>query len=305
MIGPGETFFCNGGLNLGRHRFHCWKRGGHGFVDCRAAIKESCDVFFYETARRVGVDRIAAMARRLGLGEAPEVPLTAVRSGLMPTRDWKRAMRGEAWQVGDTFNTGIGQGFALATPLQLAVMTARIASGRAVSPRIIRAVNGAPEPVADAPLLGLSAANLALIREGMDAVVNERGGTARASRIHDAAGRMAGKTGTSQVRRITLAERARGVRRDEDLPWNRRNHALFVAYAPAQAPRYAAAVIVEHGGGGSKAAAPIARDVMMRALYGAEPPLEAFAPSEREEIERRREAPPAVGGGEGAERRRA
>jgi penicillin-binding protein 2 len=116
---------------------------------------------------------------------------------------------------------------------------------------------------------------------------------------------MAGKTGTSQVRRITLAERARGVRRDEDLPWNRRNHALFVCFAPVADPRYAVSVIVEHGGGGSKAAAPIARDVMMRALYGPEPPLEAFPPGEREEIERLREAPPALGGGEDEERRRA
>ena len=304
VVGPGETFFCNGGLNLGSHRFHCWKRGGHGFMDCRSAIKESCDVYFYEVARRVGVDRIAEMARRFGLGVEHGLPLTAERGGLMPTKAWKRATRGEAWQVGDTFNTGIGQGFTLATPLQLAVMSARLASGRGVAPRLIRAVNGRAEPLPDAADLGLSAASLDLIREGMDAVVNERGGTARRSRIHDAPGRMAGKTGTSQVRRITLAERARGVRRDEDLPWNRRNHALFVAYAPAQAPRYACSVIVEHGGGGSRAAAPIARDVMLRALYGPTPPLEAYPPAERDEIERERETPAPLGE-TGGDRRRA
>ena len=304
IIGPEETFFCNGGLNLGRHRFHCWKRGGHGWMDCRGALKESCDVFFYETARKVGVDRISAMANRLGLGVEHGLPVTAERGGLMPTKAWKRAMRGEPWQVGDTFNTGIGQGFTLATPLQLAVMTARIASGRAVSPRLIRAVGGAPEPVGTAEPLGLGALPLGLVREGMDAVVNERGGTARRSRIHEASGRMAGKTGTSQVRRITMAERARGVRTDADLPWNRRNHALFVAYAPAEAPRVALATVVEHGGGGSRAAAPIARDIMMRALWGSEPPLEAWPPSEREEIERERRAPPAADSA-GTERRRA
>ncbi len=306
VIGPEETVFCNGGTNLGSHRFHCWKRGGHGFMDCRSAIQESCDVYFYETARRVGVDAITAMANRLGLGVEHGLPITAERGGLMPTKAWKRATRGEAWQVGDTYNTGIGQGFTLATPLQLALMTARIASGRGVSPRLIRAVSGVPEPIAEAPSLGLGGFNLALVREGMDAVVNERGGTALRSRIHEASGRMAGKTGTSQVRRITMAERARGVRGDDDLPWNRRNHALFVGYAPVESPRYALATIVEHGGGGSRAAAPIARDVMMRALYGPLPPLEAYPPSEREEIEERRRPPAPIGEDTaGGERRRA
>ena len=296
---PGETVWCNGGYQLGNRRFHCWRRGGHGHMDCRDALKQSCDVYFYEMAKRVGVDAITAMSRRLGLGERPDIAQTARAEGLTPTRAWKQAVHGEAWQVGDTLNVGIGQGYMLTTPLQLAVMTARLASGRAVDPRLIRAVAGAPAAAADAPSLGLSPAALALMRDSMDAVMNERRGTAYKSRILDAAGRFAGKTGTSQVRRITMAERARGVFRNEDLPWNRRDHGLFVGYAPAQAPRYAISVVVEHGGGGSSAAAPIARDVMLRALYGAVPPLSAYPPAEREEIERQRAAPPPAAGGAG------
>jgi penicillin-binding protein 2 len=210
----------------------------------------------------------------------------------MPTRDWKRAARGEAWQAGDSYNFGIGQGFSLATPLQLAVMTARLASGHGVEPRLVRGLGGLDQHPAAAPSLGLRPENLALMRDSMVAVVNERGGTALGSRIHDETGAMAGKTGTSQVRRITPAERARGVLRDDQLPWNRRNHALFVGFAPAVTPRYAIATIVEHGGGGSRAAAPIARDVMMFALWGAEPPLAAFPPAQREEIRRAREGVP-------------
>lgn len=298
---PGETVFCNGGANLGSHRFHCWKRGGHGQADLHKALRESCDVYFYDMARRCGPDAIAAMARRLGLGVRHDLPVSAIREGLMPTREWKRGARNEAWQAGDSFNYGIGQGFSLATPLQLAVMTARLASGRAVTPRLIAAAQGVPVPVPQAEPLGLKPQHLALIREAMDAVVNERGGTAGRSRIWDDAGRMAGKTGTSQVRRITPAERARGVLRDDQLPWNRRNHALFVAFAPVAAPRYALATIVEHGGGGSAAAAPIARDVMMRAIWGAEPPLNAYPPAQREEIRRQREAPaPEAGSGAGS-----
>jgi penicillin-binding protein 2 len=281
---PGETVFCNGGTNLGRHRFHCWKRGGHGHMDCRSAIKESCDVYFYDLARRCGPDLIAETARRFGLGIRHDLPLTAIREGLMPTRQWKRANRDEGWQVGDSFNFGIGQGFSLATPLQLCVMSARLAAGRSVVPRLVRRIGGEAVGPPEAPELGISRSHLALVRDAMSAVMNEQGGTARGSRIHDPAGRMAGKTGTSQVRRITMAERARGVLRDDQLPWNRRNHALFVAFAPAEAPRYALATIVEHGGGGSRAAAPIARDVMMHALWGEEPPLSAYPPGERDAV---------------------
>jgi penicillin-binding protein 2 len=159
----------------------------------------------------------------------------------------------------------------------------------------VKAIGGVPVPVPEAPPLGIRPANLALVREAMNAVVNERGGTAMSSRIHDDTGLMAGKTGTSQVRRITVAERARGVLRDDQLPWNRRNHALFVGYAPSPAPRYAAATIVEHGGGGSRAAAPITRDVMMHAIWGEEPPIAAYPPAMRDEIRRARAAAQAAG----------
>jgi penicillin-binding protein 2 len=303
VVSPGERVFCNGGYQLGDRRFHCWKRGGHGMMDCRDAIKQSCDVYFYEVAKRVGVDAVSAMARRLGLGERHALPMTSIAAGLTPTREWKRAVHGEAWQQGDTLNIGIGQGFMLATPLQLAVMTARLASGTDVTPRLIREDAGPPT----APL-PLRPSFLALMRDAMDAVVNEQGGTARSSRIYDPATGMAGKTGTSQVRRITMAERARGVIRNADLPWNRRDHALFVGYAPVREPRYAIAVVVEHGGGGSSAAAPIARDVMLRALYGAEPPLIAYAPALRPEIERQRTPPtppPAAPSADGQPRSRA
>ncbi|MEL6267868.1 MAG: penicillin-binding transpeptidase domain-containing protein, partial [Pseudomonadota bacterium] len=262
-------------------RFHCWRRGGHGHMDLTASLEQSCDVYYYEVAKRTGIDRIAAMARRLGLGVGYELPNPALRTGLMPTRDWKQAARGESWQVGDTLNSGIGQGFVLATPLQLAVMTARIATGRMIEPRLVRARAGTPVPVGDVPDLGIDRRHLAMVRDGMDEVVNSRRGTARRSRIVDEAFRMAGKTGTSQVRNITAAERARGVFRNEDLPWERRDHALFVGYAPYEAPRYAVAVVVEHGGGGSKAAAPVARDVLMRAHYGAQVPPEAYPPGQR------------------------
>ncbi|MEO0360128.1 MAG: penicillin-binding protein 2 [Pseudomonadota bacterium] len=290
VVGPRETVFCNGRYKLGNRYFHCWRRGGHGHMHLRDSIKQSCDVYYYEVARRVGIDRIAEMARRFGLGVEPPIEMTAVRPGLMPTKAWKKRAREESWQVGDTFNAGIGQGFVLATPLQLAVMTARLAGdGRKVEPRLIRGVGGAAVEPPPAESLGVSPRHLAMVRDAMFAVSNERRGTAWRSRIADETMAIAGKTGTSQVRRITAAERARGVIRNEDLPWERRDHALFVAFAPYDRPKYAIAVIVEHGGGGSKAAAPIARDVMMRALYGPEPPLKAYPAAEREEIERKRE----------------
>ncbi|MEM6943566.1 MAG: penicillin-binding protein 2 [Pseudomonadota bacterium] len=283
VVGRGDTFFCNGGLKLGNRRFHCWKRGGHGHMNLVDSLEQSCDVYYYEVAKRVGIDRIAEMSLRLGLGQPFSLPNPAIKGGLIPTKDWKRATYDVGWQVGDTLNAGIGQGFVLATPLQLAVMTGRIATGRMVMPRLVRARGGSPIGV-DAPEdLGLAEQHLRAVRTGMFEVVNGRRGTARRSRIVDDSFTMAGKTGTSQVRNISAAERARGVFRNEDLPWHRRDHALFVGYAPAENPRYAVAVIVEHGGGGSKAAAPIARDVLMHAHYGPEPPRSAYAPGQAPE----------------------
>jgi penicillin-binding protein 2 len=293
VVDPAEKIFCNGRYTLGDRDFHCWRRGGHGQVDLDASLEQSCDVFYYEIARRVGVDAISDMAKRLGIGVQHDLPLPAVREGLAPTKEWKRRVHDQGWLIGDSLNAGIGQGFVLASPLQLAVMTARIASGRAISPRLVRGMGGAPLPDPVHPVLDINPAHLRLVREGMNSVVNSRSGTARKSRIEDPARRMAGKTGTSQVRRITKAERATGVIRNEDLPWERRDHALFVAFAPYDQPRYALSVVVEHGGGGSAAAAPIARDLMMRALWGGEPPIDAYPPEARGAVEEERAARPA------------
>ncbi|GIX10612.1 penicillin-binding protein 2 [Elioraea sp.] len=271
VVSPGERIFCAGVTELGDARFHCWKRGGHGWLDMREAIKQSCDCYFYEIAKRTGIDRIAAMANRFGLGLQPPIELPGARAGLIPTRAWKRATQGVAWQQGETLVHGIGQGFIQTTPLQLAVMTARLVNGgRAVEPHLTRAIGGVPAPggnAGDWPLIGVPEAHLRLMRDAMAGVVNERGGTAYASRLPAEIGaEMGGKTGTTQVRRITMAERERGLRRQQDLPYEWRHHALFVGFAPSQDPVYACAVIIEHGGGGSAAAAPVARDIMAETL---------------------------------------
>jgi penicillin-binding protein 2 len=276
VIKPRDRVSCSGHMSLGGSRFHCWRRGGHGPVDLRQAISQSCDVYFYELARRLGVDAISAMAERLGFGRILGIDLPGERPGLVPTRAWKRATLGSSWSQGETIIAGIGQGFVLATPLQLTVMTARIANGGlAVAPRLLRSYRTPDGRSHVAPIVLRASTfdpdHLRLIREGMDAVVN-RGGTAHAAAIRTAGREMAGKTGTSQVRRISAAERATRVRRNEELPWEQRDHALFIGYAPVHAPRYAVAVIVEHGGGGSKAAAPIARDILIAAQEMDRPP---------------------------------
>ena len=291
-ISPGDRVSCPGFTQLGNRRFHCWKHGGHGSVDLRKSLSQSCDCYYYEVARRTGADAIAAMAEKLGLGYRHDLPLPAVAAGLMPDRAWKKEARKESWTVGDSFNYGIGQGFTLASPLQLAVMAARVATGNEGVPRLVKAIGGR-EIVAEPPKsLGLDPKHLAAVQGGMFAVSNE--GTAYRSRIADPAMLMAGKTGTSQVRVITAAERARGVTKNEQLPWNRRDHALFICYAPYDAPRYALAQIVEHGGGGSAVAAPIARDILLYALHGGLPPLDAYPPEQRREIEERRARMPAA-----------
>ncbi|GBD41018.1 Peptidoglycan D,D-transpeptidase MrdA [bacterium HR39] len=266
-IGAHTEFFCPGHLELGNNRFHCWKSGGHGRIGLVQAIAQSCDVYFYEVARRVGIDAIAAMARRFGLGEPLGVDLPGERPGLVPTREWKQRRFGRPWQKGETVIAGIGQGFVLATPLQLAVMTARLCNGgRAVRPWFVRDRHPeAADPGGSAwPSLDIPRSHLEVVLRGMEEVVNGPQGTARSARLPGPV-RLAGKTGTSQVRRITRKERLAGLT-TEDLPWEERDHALFVCYAPADAPRYAVAVVVEHGGSGGRVAAPIARDIVQRTL---------------------------------------
>lgn len=277
-----ERVFCPGHMDVSGNLFHCWKRSGHGRVDLETALAESCDVYFYEMSQRCGIERINAMAERLGLGIRYDLPMTSVALGLNPSREWKKRARDADWRIGDTVNVSIGQGYVLTTPLQLAVMTARLASNRAVLPRLLR--DPLERAVPQAASLDLRPEWLEMVRRGMANVVNDRRGTAYSSRVVDPTMVMAGKTGTSQVFRITQAERDSGIRRQEDLPWNRRNHALFVNYAPLDNPKVAVAVIVEHGGGGSTAAAPIGRDILLAALNEGRPPLAAYPTSQRNRI---------------------
>jgi penicillin-binding protein 2 len=206
--GLDKTFsvFCTGSIRLGNHDFHCWKKGGHGHVDLHRGIQASCDVFFYETARRIGIDAIEDTAHKLGLGHATGIEIPGERSGVIPGRAWKQKTYGVAWQQGETLNTGIGQGYVLVTPLQLCTLAARIASGKAILPRIARVVGTAwqPRPVAEA--LPIKPEAFEIVRSGMNAVTNEPGGTAYSWRIPDPGFEMAGKTGTAQVRVISKEE---------------------------------------------------------------------------------------------------
>ncbi|WP_376871071.1 penicillin-binding protein 2 [Albirhodobacter sp. R86504] len=291
LITPGEKIRCPGYHEVGGTRFHCWKRAGHGPVNLVQSLEQSCDVYYYELSQRVGIEKMSEMARRLGCGIRHDIPMSAVAEGLAPTKEWKAERfandtsgQTKEWRIGDTVNASIGQGYVLASPLQLAVMTARIASGREVTPRLVRAIGDKDIPIEQFTELGIKPENLEAVRAGMNAVVNSAHGTAKGSRVEAAEWRMAGKTGTSQVRNISAAERARGVISNADLPWKRRDHALFVSYAPVHDPQYAIALVVEHGGGGSSVAAPLARDILLYALADGLPPLAAYPSSQRTRV---------------------
>ena len=278
------TVRCPGYLEIGGRRFHCWKTGGHGKVDLVAALGQSCDVYFYDVAQRVGIDKIAAMGQRLGLGQRHDLPMSAISEGNLPNKAWKEQKYQQEWRIGDTINAAIGQGYVLASPLQLAVMAARVATGLAVQPRLVREVGGKPVDRPDPLPLGIDTSKMVAVREGMAQVVNSQKGTSYAARIVNDAMLMAGKSGTSQVRNISAAERETGVVGNADLPWKQRDHALFVAYAPVEAPRYAVAVVVEHGGGGSSVAAPIARDALLRVLSGRLPNPDDYPANQKARI---------------------
>lgn len=284
-ITPEERVFCPGYYELGGRRFHCWRRGGHGTVNLAQALTESCDVFFYEVAQKVGIDKIAEVGRKLGLGQRHELPMSAVSEGVMPDKEWKKTKYKQEWRVGDTINASIGQGYVLTTPLELAVMTARLATGRAVTPRLIARVNEVPEPDQEMAQMGFEFSHIQAMRQGMFDVMNSERGTARSARIQDPLMQMAGKTGTAQVRNISALERSDGVITNDDLPWESRDHALFVGFAPYDDPKIAISVVVEHGGGGSAVAAPIARDILLAAMTQDVPPLSAYPASQREKIE--------------------
>lgn len=263
-MGPHDPVVCTGSIALGGHVFHCWRKQGHGVMTMREAIKHSCDVYFYECGRRTGIAPMSDMARRFGLGEKHNLGLPEEKAGLAPSPEWKRARFNQPWTGGETLIAAIGQGYWQTTPLQLAVATARLASGgKTVTPRLFRNPAGEwPEP----DELGIDARHLDLVHDGMWAVVNEAGGTAYGKRMQGNGYAYSGKTGTAQVMRISLEERANGVRKNQDKPWIERDHALFIGYAPSDKPRYAISVVIEHGGGGSAVAAPIARDILALAL---------------------------------------
>ncbi len=247
-LDPRQTVFCSGGLRVGNRVFRCWKRGGHGTVDMAKGIYQSCDVYFYHFAQAIGMDAIAAMARRCGMGETFDLPVASQFFGTVPDPAWKLKKYGSPWAAYDTVNATIGQGYMLANPLQLAVMAARIASGRHVMPTLIKTGKRPPFAGAD-----FSLEHVKLVRAAMSDVVNGPGTAGRAKLpVPDVL--MAGKTGTAQVVGLNLSDGKSG-------PWKYRDHGLFIFFAPFDRPKYAGAVVIEHGGG-SGAAYPIARDVM-------------------------------------------
>jgi penicillin-binding protein 2 len=254
---------CTGSLQFGNYVFHCWKKGGHGHVDLHRGIAASCDVFFYEVAKRVGIDAIEQGAHKLGLGYQTHIEIPGEKAGVIPGRAWKEAIYHAAWQQGETLNTGIGQGYVLVTPIQLCMLAARIASGNQVVPRIVRVVGHNVEQRPQLKRLEFSDAALAAVQSGMNAVTNEPGGTAYAWRIPNPGFEMAGKTGTAQVRRISKEEHLAGVKKNDELPWNLRDHALFIAYAPADKPRYALSILLEHGAVTSHPHVQMARDILL------------------------------------------
>ncbi|WP_179944561.1 penicillin-binding protein 2 [Sphingomonas taxi] len=242
-VGAHDRIVCSGALRVGTGIFHCHKKGGHGPLDLKGAIEQSCDIYFYEMIRRLGYDKIAPIARMVGLGQKFDLPIATQRYGTVPDSEWKLRKYKHNWTVADGLNASIGQGYVLANPLQLAVMAARIASGRTLQPSLL-----ANHVHLDAPALPVASDHLAIVRDAMYGVINQ-GGTGAAARMLVPGVAIAGKTGTAQVRRITMAERrSTGVIKNGQLPFKMRDHALFVGFAPADNPRYAIAVVLEHNG---------------------------------------------------------
>jgi len=254
-----DMFNCKGSVELGTHKFHCWKRGGHGPVNLFEAIKQSCDCYFYNVAKKIKLDSLSNLCKLFSIGELTKIDIPNEQKGIMPNEKWKMQKIGEKWHLGETLNTVIGQGFTLCTPLQITLMTARLATGKKIQPSVLRQKKN------DFERISIPDAQLDFIRESMKSVVNDYNGTAYSSRL--AKGMlMAGKTGTSQVRRITLTERESGVLENKELPYKLRDHSIFTAYAPFDKPKYAITVLIEHAGSGSKFAAPVAKKIMRLAL---------------------------------------
>ncbi len=287
IIRPLNTVKCTGKIELFGEKFHCWKKKGHGVVNMRSAIKRSCDVYFYEVARRLGVDRLSETAKNFGLGKRVLNNFSEERSGVVPSTSWKKKYIGQNWYLGETLHSGIGQGYFQSTPIQLCLMTAQIANGGfEIKPRIIfdKEKNnlkeylkfknenpGQPLPqellVSNFDLRPLfkNQENIKIVKDAMYSSTNEPGGTSYRSRLEDNRFTFAGKTGSSQIKKFTEAQREAEVKQ-ESLDYKDRDHALFIAYAPVSDPKYAISVVVEHGGSGSKAAAPIAKQVIKKVL---------------------------------------
>ncbi len=257
IIDFNTKFYCDGAKKLGESTFHCWAKDGHGKLNLTEAIEQSCDVYFYELGLKVGIDKIALMMKRLGLGQYYDVEINDKSKGVVPNIEWKLKRDGLQWSMGETLNASIGQGYLLTTPLQLTTMIARIANGKfSVTPTLM--MNKNKNRFEN---LNINTQHLDFIKKSMERVVKGNNGTARNYQIGSKKVEMAGKTGTVQVVRISEAEREKGLIKNEDRPWKKRDHALFVGYAPASKPKYAITVVVEHGGSGSSTAAPIARDI--------------------------------------------
>ena len=284
---PKKVINCTGKTELYGEKFHCWKKKGHGYMSMRSAIQRSCDVYFYEVARLLGVDRLSETAKKFGLGSKVLNGFIEERSGVVPSTDWKRKFIGKNWYLGETLHSGIGQGYFQSTPLQLCLMTAQIANGGfKLYPKIIIGENKNrlrefikyknENPNEKLPLdllvsnfdlqpLFRNQENINFIKDAMYAATNEAGGTSFRSRLKDKKFMFAGKTGSSQIKKFTELQRELEVKQEE-IVYEDRDHALFVAFAPVSDPKYAISVVVEHGGTGSGAAAPIAKQVIKKTL---------------------------------------
>ena len=254
IINTETTHSCTGKIGFGNRLYHCWKTNGHGKMNVTDAIKQSCDVFFYEISKKLGIDKIAEVAKDFGLGQSYDISMPNQKTGIVPNKKWKKEKIGESWYAGETLISAIGQGFVLTNPFQLAVMTSIIASdGKMIEPTIIKGnrVNFKTNEK--------YFKEIKIIKKAMFKVVNENKGTAFKSRLEDI--KFAGKTGTSQVRRISLSERESDDFREKEQEWKNRDHALFVGYMPYDDPKYSISVIIEHGGSGASTAAPIAKQI--------------------------------------------
>ena len=254
VISSKSTHSCSGKIEFGDRLYHCWKTNGHGKMDVTNAITQSCDVFFYEISKKLGIDKIAKVAEDFGLGQIFDISMPNQKKGIIPSKKWKKTTLGESWYAGETLISGIGQGFVLTSPFQLAVMTSIIASnGKIVEPTILKSKN------INFKTNSKYSDEIKIIKKAMFNVVNINKGTAFKSRLQDF--KFSGKTGTSQVRSISLSERESDEFRKKEQEWKKRDHALFVGYIPYDDPQYAISVIIEHGGSGASTAAPIAKQV--------------------------------------------